>query len=144
MSQDPLAQYRRKPPVASEKATGGDTEKNGYFAFETRDRVERLRIMPANAPVQAPLYLNLVNVSYDGDYGTNFILMFGFMNVRVAGKNLQPVISALLMGTAEYVCEYDVDRWGEPKDENAPFIKSLQIEAQEAAPVGPPIGETVH
>ena len=145
MSNDPLAQYRKKPLVASEKAAnGGGAGEGGYCAFEAKDRVDRLRIIPADEPVQAPLYLNLVNVAYDGDYGTEFVLMFGFMGVRIVGRNLQPVISALLMGTAEYIREFDPELFDEPKDEKAPFIKSIKFEVQEGFLVSPPAGETVH
>lgn len=145
MTKDPLEPYRKKPLVAPEKATsGGAAGKGGYFAFEARDRVERLRIIPTDEPVQAPLYLNLVNVAYNGDYGTEFVLMFGFMEVRVEGRGLQPVISALLMGTAEYIREFDPELFDEPKDEKAPFIKSIKFEVQEGFLVNPPAGETVH
>jgi hypothetical protein len=130
---DPLAQYRKKPASMADATAppkGGDE----YAAFDARDRVDRLKIRRANAPTRSPGYAYLLDVVYDGAYGTNFVLVYTFLMVLVRGRNLQPVIMALEMGTAEFIQEFDADRWQEPKDGKLPFIESIEVVVQDSAP----------
>lgn len=135
---DPLAQYRKKPVGSSEQTPpplgGGD-----YLAFDSKDKVERLKIRRANAPTRTPGYHYLLDVVYDGSYGTNFVLVYTFMMVCVRGRNLQAVVASLEMGTADFIQEFDSERWQKPKDERAPFIASIEVLVQEN---GPPIPES--
>ena len=54
--------------------------------------------------------------------------------VMVRGRNLQPVIMALEMATADVIQEFDPDRWDKPTDEKAPFIDSIEVVVQESGP----------
>lgn len=121
MAHDPLAAHRKKPLTTETK------EPQGYVAFDAKDKVTRLQIRCAMQPTHAPGYGYLMNVMYDGPYGTNFVLVFHFMSVLVRGKNLQPVISALETGAAEFIQEFDETLWEQPKDEKTPVITSIQI-----------------
>lgn len=135
---DPLAQFR-KTPLTGGKSTPPTKESDGYIAFHAKDKVERLRIRRANDQTHSPGYGVLLNVSYDGDFGTNFVLIYSFlMMVFVEGKNLQPVITAIENSMADFIQEYDPDRWEMPKDPTAPFIESITIQMQEG---GPPLSE---
>lgn len=130
---DPLAQFRKKPIVAGSAATvTGQTD--GYVAFDAKDKVERLRIRRAMAPTRSPGYAYLLDVVYDGPYGTNFVLVYTFLMVLVRGKNLQPVIAALEGGMADFIQEFDPDRWARPADPNAPVIESIEVVVQENGP----------
>jgi hypothetical protein len=134
---DPLAQYRKKPaaftaepppPIATDE----------YVAFDAKDRVERLKIRLANDQTRSPRYGDLLDITYDGPYGTNFVLIYSYMIiVLVQGKNLQAVITALEMGTADFIQEFDPDRWQKPKDDKAPFIESITVVLQEGGPSVP-------
>ena len=136
---DPLAQFRRKPiaGVGTSRATPTG-QSDEYVAFDAKDRLDRLRIRRAMAPTRAPGYAYLLDVVYDGPYGTNFVLVFTFMVVLVRGRNLQPVVAALEGGMAEFIQEFDPDRWKAPADPNAPFIESIEVVVKEE---GPPISE---
>lgn len=127
---DPLSQYRKTPvaPAGQISTPSGEDE---YVAFDAKDRVERLKVRRANAPTHSPGYVFLVDVAYDGTFGTNFVLQFSFMTVFVTGKNLQNVVAALEMSTAAFIQEFDPDRWPKPKDEKAPFIESIEVVMQE-------------
>jgi len=129
MAHDPLAAHRKKPLATTESK-----EQQGYVAFDAKDKVTRLQIRCAMQPTHAPGYSYLMNVIYDGPYGTNFVLVFHFMSVLVRGKNLQPVIAALESGSAEFIQEFDDQIWEAPKDEKAPVITSIQIEANASVP----------
>jgi len=129
---DSLAQYRKKPlPEAMVKPK--DSEE--YVAYAGKDRVERLRIRRALAPTRAPRYLHLQDMSYDGDYGTNFVLVYDFMLVLVRGKNLQALISALESSAVDFIQEFHPDLWEKPADD-APFIESIEIVMPENSPMG--------
>ena len=124
MAFDPLAPYRRKPLVP--ETTPAPKETEGYVAFGGKDRVERLRIRRVMAPTRSPRYLHLQDMAYDGNFGTNFALMFEFMIVLVRGKNLQGMITAIESGTADFIQQYDPELWPKPADD-APFIESIEV-----------------
>ena len=56
------------------------------------------------------------------------------MIVLVEGRNLQPLIMALQMGTADFIQEYDSDRWPMTKDGTAPFIESIKVVVEQDGP----------
>jgi hypothetical protein len=88
------------------------------------------------------IYGYLLDIAHDGPFGTNFVLYYSFMMiVLVTGRNLQPVIMALQMGTADFIQEYDPDKWPKPKDENAPFIETIQITMEQGGPPTPQNGK---
>jgi hypothetical protein len=69
-------------------------------------------------------------VVYDGDFGTNVVLIYTFLMVSVSGRNLPNVILALESGTAEFIQEFDPDKWSKPADASAPFIQSIEVVAK--------------
>jgi hypothetical protein len=84
---DPLAQYRKKPPgvVAEPTPPKGPDE---YVAFDAKDKVDRLLISSAKEQARSPGYGYLLDIAHDGPYGTNFVLYYSFMlTVLVEGKN---------------------------------------------------------
>jgi len=144
MMTDPLAQFRKKPL----EATGANIplkakQSDEYVAFEGKDRVDRLRIRRALAPTRSPRYLYLYDMAYDGEYGTNFVLVFEFMVVLVTGRNLQAVIAAIEAGTADFIQEYHPDIWQKPADD-APLIESIQIYMQGTGSESAKVLETQH
>lgn len=132
---DPLAQFRKQRPAGPAGTAEGTTgEPEGYVAFGTKDRVDRLKIRRAMAPTRTPGYNYLLDVVYDGSFGTNFVLVYTFMMVLVQGKNLQSVVMALESGTADFIQEFDAERWAKPKDATAAFIESIEVVVQESGP----------
>ncbi|MGA2868931.1 MAG: hypothetical protein ABSF34_07210, partial [Verrucomicrobiota bacterium] len=59
--------------------------------------------------------------------------VYTILGVKVSGKNLQPVIMALLAGTADFIQEYDRNQWPKPTDVQAPFIESIEVVVQDNA-----------
>ncbi len=72
---DPLAQYRKKPvgTVAEPPPPKGPDE---YVAFDAKDKVDRLSIRQANLKSRTPAYCYLLDITHDGPFGTNFVLLF--------------------------------------------------------------------
>jgi hypothetical protein len=132
MSGDLLASFRKKPLVMP---TLPENDADDYLAFAAKERVERLKIRTAKNQVRAPSYNHLLDVVFDGALGTNFILVFSLYSVQVSGRNLSPVIMALVAGTADYIQEYDAQRWPQKLDVAAPCIESIEF-------VAPPANES--
>jgi hypothetical protein len=127
---DPLAAYRKKPPAPASVVNPpqGGAE---YIAYGTKDKVRRLRIRPATTATHSPGYNLLLDISYDGDHGTNIMLIFTVMMVMVQGKNLQKLVFALENDMAEYIQEFDPDKWAKPTDANAAVIESIKVKVTE-------------
>jgi hypothetical protein len=131
MADDLLAQYRRTTgsnPVG--KAV--PTDSNEYVAFGVRDKVHRLRIRSLTAPVNSPGYNILLNVVYDGEQGTHFVLIYTVLMVLVRGKNLQKLIFAIENGHADYIQQFDPARWQKPTAADAAVIDSIEVKATDA------------
>ena len=124
MNYDPLAPYRKVPLASAGTAPPAEAEK--YVAFDTKDKVFRLRIRNADDSICAPGYNILLNLLYDKQ-GTHFILTYSVLMVLVRGRNLQRVIFAIENGMADYIQEFDFTRWPEPTDATAPFIESIEV-----------------
>lgn len=135
---DPLAQYRRtsaspaggvQPPSA-----GGPNE---YLAFGTKDRLVRLKIRRARPLTHSIPYNLLLDVIYDGDFGTNIVLVYTVLTVRVEGRNLQKLVHAVENHTADFFQEFDPEKWSKPADAKAPIIECIEIKIMEGRmPVG--------
>ena len=123
---DPLAQYRKTPPVPKASIMQRN-ESDEYAAFGTRDKVQRLRICGAAALVHSPGYNVLLDVVSDGRNGTYFILVYTALLVRIKGANLQKMIFAIENAHADFIQEFDPERWKKPTDATAPFIESIEI-----------------
>lgn len=130
---DPLAKFRKDTAGVPLGLFSAPFESNEYAAFGAKDRVERLKMKRAKHPTHAPGYAYLLDIIYDGNDGTDFVLVFTILGVKVTGRNLQPVIMALLAGTADFIQEFDRAKWKKPMDEKSPFIESFEIVVQDNA-----------
>jgi hypothetical protein len=130
MRDDPLAQFRKTPVPPG--GTLPPKEAEEYTAFGTKDKVFRLRIRSAAAPVNSPGYNILLNVIYDGDHWTHFMLVYTVLAVLVRGKNLKNAVFAIENGMADFIQEFDPERWEKPKDANAALIESIEIKVIES------------
>jgi hypothetical protein len=140
MAHDPLAPYR-KTPVQSSGGTVPPTGGEEYEAFGTKDRVRRLRIRSLAAPVNAPGYNILLNVISDGQQGTHFLLVYSVLVVKVQGRNLQKLVYAIENEMADYILEFDPDKWQRPTDASTAIIESIEVKVVEGSS---PLGDTQH
>jgi len=136
---DPLAQFRRKPSASAGMSGTGQTpppkSPDGYVAFDTKDRVARLKIFKKNYPTHTPGYHYLLDVVYSGQNVTQIVLVFTFLMVFIKGKNLQPIVSALELGTADFIREFDPATWPKPDDSQATVIENINVAVKENGPV---------
>jgi hypothetical protein len=131
MTNDPLSQFRKTPP-ASKGEMVPPPEAGEYLAFGTKDKAHRLKIRSSPILVHSPGYNLLLDVVYDGQHGTQFILVYTVLMVLVQGKNLQKMIFAVENGMADFIQAFDPERWEKPKDDTAAFIESIEIQVTES------------
>lgn len=132
MANDPLAAFRRQQPstgsypqaVSPQQAATG---LKPYKAFEIRERAaERLEIRRVLGETHAPSYRYLMDVSFNGQYGTELLLVYSFLLVKIKGKNLQPVIHAILEGRCAFIQDFHSNEFAPPQ-ENEPVIASIEF-----------------
>lgn len=148
-SNDPLAGFRGDSTVAgigksifrqiSQSATSDQMAGDPHFyaAYGVGDRSqERLEIRRVlgtllpdgsrDAAWHAPSYRYLVDVIYDGEYGTELVLAFSFLLVKIKGRNLQALNLAILDGTCSFIQEYHENEFSPPA-KDAPVIVSIEV-----------------
>jgi len=74
-------------------------------------------------------------VVYSGQNVTQIVLVFTFLMVFIKGKNLQPIVSALELGTADFIREFDPATWPKPDDSQATVIENINVAVKENGPV---------
>lgn len=126
---DPLSSFRRPSHAVSAPPTL-NAQGEEYAAFATKDRTARLRVRCAFEPSHALAYHCLLDVVYDDTTWTNFSLVFTFGVVLVRGEHLAPVVSAIEMGSADFIQEFDSARWRRPDARNATIITTIQVRMQ--------------
>jgi hypothetical protein len=120
-----------EPPDEDQGFVGDDGpeelgEPRKYVAFRTKDRIPSLQIRRLLGARHAPYYPFLLNVSCDGDFGTNFVLFYTFMQVDVEGRNLQPIIKAIHEKRCVFIQDFHPEEYDEP-EKGTSVITSIQI-----------------
>src|ERR1700753_1670414 len=98
MSDNPLARFRRQgvsAPAEQSERPANAGERKPYRAFDPQDKVMSLDIHRFVAATYSPSYAYMINITYDNEYFTNFVIYFTFLRVEVRGKNLKEVITAI-------------------------------------------------
>lgn len=132
---DPLARFQKAQMIAHEISDKKDKESlHEYHAFtvmEKSEKVHRLQIRCATAATHSPAYSYLLDVCYDGLHGTSVILIYSFMQVKIKGKNLQALISAIEKHDCATIQDYDAHVFASPKPNEA-VIESIEVVTKEA------------
>jgi hypothetical protein len=129
MTVDVLAPYRRNgaspslapPPLVTPPAPPG------YRAFAVATsgaKVIWLELRTGDGVTIARLASGLMEIAYDRPDYTCMLLVFAGKTVKLRGRNLRPVVDALLAGTCEYVAELAN---GEQPEEGAPVIDRMEL-----------------
>jgi hypothetical protein len=129
---DPLAKFR-KAPIAkrSERKPAGPAQAAGgrgpYKAFDSKDKLVCLEIRRVRGTTHCPTYAYLLNVAYDFEVYTAIEVSFPFMRVRVSGRNLRELVTALKLRKCEYIQEFHSGEHERP-GEDQPLIESITVE----------------
>lgn len=144
---DPLAQFRGMPEIteisrsaskhfgpsvfqkisqsASPDQMAGDPHHYAAFGQGGRNQV-RLEIRRLLGEWHAPSYRYLMDIVFDGRYGTEIVLVFSFLLVKIRGKNLQPVMAVIAEETCAYIQDYDAREFSPPAPD-APVITKIEV-----------------
>jgi len=127
---DPLAKFRRPGSTRAERRAAPPPPPGTpkpYRAFEASDRLVCLEIRRVLGTTHAPTYAYLLNIAFDHEYFTNFVLFYSFMQVKVRGRNLKDVITAIKLRKCEYIQDFRSGEFAPPKPEE-PVIESIKVE----------------
>lgn len=136
---DPLAKFRRgavSPSIPVVVAPGEkpvSRRSGNYIAFQSKEQAKRLRFRSAARATRSPSYSYLLDVIYDGDFGTEIVLLYTFLSVILKGRNLQELAAGLEEGTIDYVQEFDPERWELPVDQSVAVIESIEVVVKNGA-----------
>jgi hypothetical protein len=130
MSDDPLAEFRRKGTAAQTADTQSTVEGRGaYRAFAGKDnqRKARLDIRRRDGLAHAVGYNFIVEICYDRREYTAIMLVLTTMLVKVKGRNLRPIVDSLKLGVCEFIQEWGAEEFDVPEDGEAPFVESIEV-----------------
>ena len=121
---DPLSAFRKEDNRNNSQSAAGSGLK-AYEAFRCREKTENLEIRPVLNESRAPSYRYLMDIGFNGDYGTELMIYFSFMMVKVAGKNMQPIVRAIIEGKLASIHEFHPNEFAAPA-KDAPIITSIE------------------
>lgn len=97
-----------------------------YVAFHAKDKTRHLEVIMAREASHAPDYRYLLNITYDHQNWTDFVLTYSFMQVQVMGRNLENVYIAIRNNNCEWIREFDGSVFAQPKPDAA-LIESIKV-----------------
>src|SRR5258708_5724251 len=106
---DPLAKFRRPGTTRAERRAEPPPPPGAlkpYCAFEAKDKLICLEIRRVLGTTHAPTWAYLLNISFDHDFFTGVVLHFTFMRVKVRGKNLKELITAIKLRKCEFIQDF--------------------------------------
>ena len=121
---DPLDAFRRNKP-ADNTVAKANLRLKPYEAFRTKERTDRLEIRRVLGETRAPSYRYLMDIGFNGEFGTELVLYFSFLIVKIAGKNMQPLIRAIIDGNCAVLQDFHPKEFIAPA-EDAPIITSVE------------------
>ena len=138
-SNDPLSEFRNNPAVKgigksifsqiSQSATSDQMAGDPHFynAHSTGDRSqERLQIRRVLGAWHSPSYRYLMDVVQDGSQGEELVLVYSFMLVKIAGRNMQSIAAAIFEGTCIFIQDYHEKEFTPPAA-TTPVITKIEI-----------------
>ena len=119
-----FSQIAKSASIDNPSGNPGDYD---AFTITEGSRQERLEIRRYTGDERAPAYRYLMDVSTNGKYGTEIVLYYSFMQVRIEGRNMQAGVKALRAGTCASIQEYHAVAYPQPVKDDAPIIEKIQV-----------------
>ena len=131
---DRVEQFRRPSLIRSAAANDDETEEMlepdaaEYQAFRVGGReLRRISLLPVKGVWAHAAYRHHMDVFEDGGHGTGLVLDFPFMAAIITGRNLRPLIGAILRERCAFVQEFDPARWGAQPTDGRPVVTGLVL-----------------
>lgn len=123
---DPLARFRHIQKNATSDDPLGLDVSGKYIAFQAGDRSqERLQIRRVLNITHSPSYRYLMDIMSNPG-GTQIVLVFSFLMVKIKGNNLQILTKALEDGVCTFIQDYHPNEYAVP-DIKAALIESIEV-----------------
>ena len=106
-----------------------------YVAFSTKDKVYAFTIVsPSRGIEYSFFYHNLLQIVLNTPQADFVSVMTSSAFIRIFGRNLRPIASALKLRTCESFTEYSPEMFLPPADKTAPFIEALEVTTPDPTP----------
>ena len=130
MVDDALTEAR--PNLMNARAATPGSSLLAYEAFKVGSAVtERLEIRRVLGVWHSPAYRYLMDILYNGRFGTSFVLLYSFMAVEVTGKSMQPIIHAIQSGTCAFLQDFHPNEFVSPQP-GTPMITGIRMVVKES------------
>jgi hypothetical protein len=113
------------PAITPELPEAAPGRYSAFAVAQGAAKPQRLDIRPRDGLAVARLYSGLAEIAYDRAEYTGILLVFASKLVKVRGRNLRPVVEALLTGTCEYIAERG--EGDELPDDGRPVIEHIEL-----------------
>ena len=109
--------------------------KSPYIALTTKDKVYAFTIVsPSRGIEYSFFYHNLLQIVVNAPQADFISVMTSSAFIRIFGRNLKPIASALKLRTCESVTEYSPEMFLPPADQTVPFIEALEVTTPDPTP----------
>lgn len=71
-----------------------------------------------------------MDVSFNGEFGTELVLIYSFLVVKIKGKNMQALTRSILEGNCTFIQDYHENEFIPPAKDK-PVIESIEIVVRE-------------
>ncbi|MBS0167059.1 MAG: hypothetical protein JSR29_13310 [Nitrospira sp.] len=127
----PSATIHELKPPKKEQPTG----KPSYEAFTNKDKVYAFTIVSQSPRLEYSFfYQNLVQLVVNAPEADFLSVMTSSAFIRITGRNLKPIATALKMRTCDTITQYSPELFLPPDDNTAPFIESVEVTTPDPQP----------
>lgn len=99
-----------------------------YVALTTKDKVYAFTIVsPSRGIEYSFFYHNLLQIVVNAPQADFVSVMTSSAIIRIFGRSLRPIASALKLRTCESVTEYLPEWFLQPTDQAAPFVEAVEV-----------------
>jgi len=99
-----------------------------YSPFETRDKLHGFEVRCPSAKGNYTFFYHHILTLTINDPDCDFCSIITTNSViRIYGRNLQPLVTALGLHTCKSFTEFHAERFASPTDSTAPFIERIEV-----------------
>ena len=131
----PSATIHELKPPTKEPPTG----KPSYEAFTNKDKVYAFTIVSQSPRLEYTFfYQNLVQLVVNAPEGDFLSVMTSSAIIRISGRNLKPIATALKLRTCDTITQYAPELFLAPTDTTAPFVEAVEVTTPDPQPAKKP------
>lgn len=127
----PSATIHELKPPKKEQPTG----KPPYEAFTNKDKVYAFTIVSQSPRLEYSFfYQNLLQLVVTAPGGEFVSVMTSSAFIRISGRNLKPIATALKLRTCDTITVYSPELFLSPTDNTAPLVEAVEVTTPDPQP----------